>query len=74
MLLGDEERFHMSAIPWPVPPPDLTVPDLFPWELKKCVHRNRSHTKHWLKPIIRDECATINRQLLRRVFDNFVNR
>ena len=29
---GDEEHFYISAIPWPVPSPDLTVPDFFPWE------------------------------------------
>jgi hypothetical protein len=42
--------------------------------IEKMLYINRSHTKQELKPIIRDESTTINRQLLHRVFDNFVNR
>lgn len=69
MLMSDEEHFHVLGISWPVGSPGLTVPNFF-----LCAYRNRPHTTHELKRAIQDETATINKELLRRVFDVIVKR
>ena len=68
-LMSDEEHFHVSGIPWPVGSPGLAVLDFF-----LCAYRNRPHTTQELKSAIQDETATINQELLCRVFDIIVNR
>jgi hypothetical protein len=66
--MSDEEHFHVSSIPWPVPSPDLKVPVFFLWGcLKECVYRNRLHTAQEQKRAILDEIATINQDMLRQV-------
>ena len=70
--MSDEEHFHVSSIPWPVPSPDLTESGFFLWGcLKECVYRNRLHTAQELKRAILDEIATINQEMLRQVFWQF---
>ena len=71
--MSDEEHFHVLGIPWPVGPSDLTVPDFFlRGYLKQSVYMNYPRTKQELKRALRDEIATINRELLRRDFDSSV--
>jgi hypothetical protein len=68
---------RFGDIPWPARLPDLAVPDFFLWGLlKERVYRNRPHTTEELKHAIQGEIAVMNQDqdLLRRVFDNFVDR
>jgi hypothetical protein len=49
-------------------------PRFFLWGyLKACVHRNRPRTLRELKSVIRDETATVSKEVLLRVLIDFVN-
>jgi hypothetical protein len=68
---------RFGDIPWPARSPDITAPNFFLWGyLKERVHRTHPHTTQDLKIAIQNEIALINQDqnLLRRVFDNFVDR
>lgn len=69
VLMSDKGHFYVSCIPSPVRSPELAVSDFFLRGcLKGCVYRNSPHTIQELKCAIRDEIATVNQELLRRVF------
>jgi hypothetical protein len=77
--LFHQNILRFGDIQWPARSPDLTAPDFFlRGFFKERAYRNRqhTHTAEELKRAIQAEIAVINQDqdLLRRVFDNFVDR
>jgi hypothetical protein len=66
---------RVGDISWPILSPKMAVPNCCLWGyLENRVYRSRSHTTVKLKRDIRKAVATIRQDLLRRVFESFVNR
>ncbi|PSN53790.1 hypothetical protein C0J52_06219 [Blattella germanica] len=66
---------RFGDIPWPPHSPDLSIPDFFLWGyLKQNVYTRRLRTLQELKEAIIEEVATIDRDLLQKVFGSFRKR
>jgi hypothetical protein len=66
---------RFGDIPWPPRSPDLTTCDFFLWGyLKSHVYTHKPRTLSDLKEAIREEVATIDREMLERVYTDFQRR
>jgi hypothetical protein len=66
---------RFGDIPWPPRSPDLTTCDFFLWGyLKSHVYTHKPRTLSDLKEAIREEVATIDREMLERVYADFQQR
>jgi len=66
---------RFGDIPWPTRSPDLTTCDFFLWGyLKSYVYTHKPRTLSDLKEVIREELATIDREILERVYADFQRR
>ena len=66
---------RFGDIPWPPRSPDLSIPDFFLWGyLNQNIYTRRLRTLQELKEAIIEEVATIDRDLLQKVFGSFRKR